>query len=115
MERCLAAVVTADVVRYSRLIREGEEGTLARFQEFQNEIFQPRIADFGGRLVKTMSNSYLLEFPSAVTTVECCPPDKRVAFDGCKARVLQTGSDAIDVLAKARSECMTVRGYKYRP
>jgi TolB-like protein/class 3 adenylate cyclase len=94
MERRLAAVVIADVVGYSKLIREDETGTLARFQTLQTRIFQPRIREFDGRLVKTMGDSYLLEFPSAVAAVECCmaiqrdlqaheattPEDRRIRF-----------------------------------
>ncbi len=72
VERRLAAIVIADVVGYSRLIREDEAGTLARFQRLQTTIFQPRIAEYGDRVVKTMGDSYLLEFPSAVAAVECC-------------------------------------------
>ena len=94
MERRLAAIVIADVVGYSKLVREDEEGTLARFQELRNKIFQPRITEHGGRLVKTMGDSYLLEFPSAVAAVDCLaqiqremraheaasPRDKRIQF-----------------------------------
>jgi len=94
IERRLAAIVIADVVGYSRLVREDEAGTLARFQRLQEKIFQPRIREFGGRLVKTMGDSYLLEFPSAVAAVECCtaiqkamlfhesetPEEKRIRF-----------------------------------
>ena len=71
VERRLAAIVIADVVGYSKLIREDETGTLARFQELQRTIFQPRIDEYGGRVVKTMGDSFLLEFPSAVAALAC--------------------------------------------
>jgi adenylate cyclase len=71
MERRLAAIVIADVVGYSNLIRHDEAGTIARFQNLQTEVFQPLIAENGGRLVKTMGDAYLIEFTSAVAAVEC--------------------------------------------
>lgn len=44
MERRLAAILIADVVGYSRLSQIDEEGTRARFQADQNDVFEPAIA-----------------------------------------------------------------------
>ena len=71
MERRLAAIVIADVVGYSKLIRADEEGTRARFQTLQEELFEPSVAAHGGRVIKTMGDAFLLEFPSAVEAVAC--------------------------------------------
>ncbi|WP_025897191.1 adenylate/guanylate cyclase domain-containing protein [Sneathiella glossodoripedis] len=70
-DRRLAAIVIADVVGYSRLIAADEIGTLKRIRELQVKIFQPEIESFQGRLVKTMGDGFLLEFPSAVAAVKC--------------------------------------------
>jgi len=69
VERRLAAIVVADVVGYSKLIQSDEAGTRARFQVLQNELIEPAAASHGGRIIKTMGDAFLLEFPSAVGAV----------------------------------------------
>jgi hypothetical protein len=68
-ERKLAAVVVADVVGYSRLTAEDEEGTIARLRRLRSEIVEPAIASHRGRLVKTLGDGFLIEFASAVDAV----------------------------------------------
>src|SRR5439155_26138188 len=69
MERRLAAILIADVVGYSRLSHVDEEGTRTRFLTHLKEIFEPKIAEHGGRLVKTMGDGLLVEFPSIVNAL----------------------------------------------
>jgi hypothetical protein len=45
VQRRLAAILAADVVGYSRLMREDETGTLAQLKTLRKEVFDPRIAD----------------------------------------------------------------------
>ncbi|MGK9165789.1 hypothetical protein KXR53_05800 [Inquilinus limosus] len=71
MERRLAAVIIADVVGYSRHSQADEEGTRARFQADLREVFEPKIAEHHGRLVKTMGDALLVEFHSVVDAVRC--------------------------------------------
>ncbi|TCL76078.1 adenylate/guanylate cyclase domain-containing protein [Rhizobium sp. BK251] len=71
MERRLAAVMIADVVGYSRLSEIDEEGTRVRFQADLTDVFQPRIAEHHGRLVKTMGDGILMEFQSVVDALNC--------------------------------------------
>jgi TolB-like protein/class 3 adenylate cyclase len=71
MERRLAAVMIADVVGYGRLSQIDEEGTRARFQADLHEVFEPKIAGHRGRLVKTMGDGLLVEFPSVVDALRC--------------------------------------------
>ena len=69
MERRLAAIVSADVVGYSRLIRADEEGTLSAFKSLRRDLIDPKIAEHRGRIVKLMGDGILAEFPSAVEAV----------------------------------------------
>jgi adenylate cyclase len=69
--RRLAAIVTADVVGYSRLMGADETGTLAALRAHRSELIDPLIADHGGRIVKTMGDGLLLEFPSVVDAIIC--------------------------------------------
>ena len=71
MERHLAAVLIADVVGYSRLSEIDEEGTRARFQTDFQQIFEPKITEHHGRLVKTMGDGILAEFHSVVDALRC--------------------------------------------
>lgn len=68
-QRRLAAILAADVVGYSRLIEADEAGTRARLRALHIELIDPRIAADGGRIVKTMGDGILVEFPSAVDAV----------------------------------------------
>jgi adenylate cyclase len=53
VQRRLAAILAADVVGYSRLMRADEAGTLARLKVVRGEILDPIVAEYGGRIVKT--------------------------------------------------------------
>jgi adenylate cyclase len=70
-QRKLAAIVSADVAGYSRLVGRDELGTLARLRAHRSELIDPLIARHGGRVVKTKGDGLLLEFPSVVAAVEC--------------------------------------------
>ena len=70
-QRRLAAIVSADVVGYSRLVEADEGGTLAALRAHRAELIDPLTAEHGGRIVKTMGDGLLLEFPSVVGAVKC--------------------------------------------
>jgi adenylate cyclase len=94
MERRLAAVMIADVAGYGHLSQTDEEGTRAHFQAELHEVFEPKIADHHGRLVKTMGDALLVEFHSVVDALRCAvdvqrteagrnaalPNDRRMVF-----------------------------------
>jgi len=69
VQRRLAAILVADVVGYSRLMEADEEGTRARLKFLYSELIDPQVAADGGRIVKTMGDGILVEFPSAVNAV----------------------------------------------
>jgi TolB-like protein/class 3 adenylate cyclase len=71
MERRLAAILAADMVGYSRLMAADETGTLARQNAHRKELIDPRIAEYGGRVVKSTGDGVLVEFPSVVDAL-CC-------------------------------------------
>jgi class 3 adenylate cyclase len=66
VQRRLAAILAADVVGYSRLIEADEKRTRERLRSLHFELIDPLIAADGGRIVKTMGDGILVEFPSAV-------------------------------------------------
>src|SRR6185369_17073994 len=93
-QRRLAAIVSADVAGYSRLMGRDESGTLAALKTLRQEVVDPAIASHGGRIVKTTGDGLLLEFPSVVNAVRCAvevqtamaaktadvPEDHRIGF-----------------------------------
>jgi len=71
LERRLAAILVADVVGYSRLMGEDEEGTLASLSHLRKDLIEPLIAEHHGRVVKLMGDGILVEFASVVDAVNC--------------------------------------------
>jgi class 3 adenylate cyclase/TolB-like protein len=70
-QRRLAAIVSADVVGYSRLMGVDEVGTLAVLRAHRAGLIDAKIAEHGGRIVKTMGDGLLMEFPSVVDATSC--------------------------------------------
>src|ERR1700686_5388642 len=69
--RRLAAILAADVVGYSRLMRADEEGTHGRFMAHRRELLDPKIREHDGRIVKYTGDGMLVEFGSVVAAVSC--------------------------------------------
>ncbi len=69
--RKLTAIVSADVAGYSRLTSADEEGTLTALHAHRTELFDPMIAEHGGRIANTAGDSLLMEFPSVLAAVRC--------------------------------------------
>jgi adenylate cyclase len=70
-QRRLAAILSADVAGYSALMEADEAGTLERLKRNRTRVFDPCVAEHGGRVVKLMGDGALVEFPSVVAAVEC--------------------------------------------
>src|SRR6266481_9931456 len=77
VERRLAAIVAADVVGYSRLMGADEEGTHECFKAHLREVFDPKIREHHGRIVKTTGDGVLAEFASVVDAVRCAAEIQR--------------------------------------
>jgi adenylate cyclase len=71
VQRKLTAIMAADVVGFARLMELDEAGTLARLQANRREVVMPRVASYGGRVVKLMGDGSLIEFASIVSAVAC--------------------------------------------
>ena len=69
--RRLAAILAADVVGFSALMRRDESGTLDRLIEFRRRCFDPHIATHNGRIVKLMGDGALVEFQSVTDAIAC--------------------------------------------
>jgi TolB-like protein/class 3 adenylate cyclase len=77
VERRLAAILAADVAGSCRLIGIDEEGTLARLKALRRAIFDPKIAEHRGRVVKNTGDGAIAEFASVVDAVRCADEIQR--------------------------------------
>ena len=71
VQRRLAAILAADVVGYSQLMEQDENGTLTALRARWRDVVRPLIAEYHGRLVKMMGDGVLVEFSSAVNAAQC--------------------------------------------
>jgi class 3 adenylate cyclase len=93
IERKLAAILSADVKGYSRLMGENEVVTLRTLTAYR-KMMDTLIARHRGRIVNTAGDSVLAEFASVVDAVQCAvviqttlkeenanlPPERRMEF-----------------------------------
>ncbi len=94
MERRLTAILSADMVGYSRLMGQDELGTLSSLKAHRRELIDCKIAEHHGRIVKVTGDGMLVEFASVVNAVACAveiqrsmrrrnedvPQDRRIEF-----------------------------------
>ncbi len=76
-ERRLAAILTADMVGYSRLMEVDEAGTLARLKTHRLELIDPAIAKNRGSIIKSTGDGLLVEFRSVADAVLCAAEIQR--------------------------------------
>ena len=63
VERRLAAILSADVVGYSRLMDKDQAGTRAAPNALRKEFFATTVAEHRGRIVKLMGDGTVFEQP----------------------------------------------------
>ncbi len=88
-ERRRAAILSADVVGYSRLMGADEAGTLEALRMHRAELIDDAVARHGGRIVKTMGDGLLIEFSDAAQSVRCA----LAVQDGMASRNLAAADD----------------------
>ncbi len=71
VNRKLAAILSADVVGYSRLMGADEAGTLSALKQHRQAVFDPAVAAHNGRIVKLIGDGTIVEFGSVVDAVNC--------------------------------------------
>ncbi|WP_338149799.1 adenylate/guanylate cyclase domain-containing protein [Sinorhizobium meliloti] len=68
LKRKLVAILAADVVGYSKLVGDDEEGTLTLFHQYA-EIVSELVSSHGGRVFNTAGDALMAEFSSPVEAV----------------------------------------------
>ncbi len=94
MERRLSAIMIADVVGFSRLMRSNEVGTLQALKSHQIELINDKISSHSGNIVKSTGDGFVAEFSSVISATNCAaeiqtemrqrnanvPQDRRIEF-----------------------------------
>jgi adenylate cyclase len=70
-DRRLAAVMALDVVGYTRLMGDNEEGTHERVSDTLRDLVVPTATAYGGRVVKKTGDGAMIEFRSVVEALRC--------------------------------------------
>ena len=69
-KRKLAAILSADVEGYSRLMGQDEEATIRTLTAYRN-VVTDLVQQYRGRVVDTPGDNILAEFSSVVDSVNC--------------------------------------------
>ena len=138
VQRRLAAISSADVAGYTRLMNTDEASTL-RLLASHREIVDRLTAGHGGRIANTAGDSVLAEFPSAVDALQCAlgiqerigavnqevPEERRLSFriglhvGEAMARSGDLFGDAVNIAARMQgiappgSVCLSGAAYEY--
>jgi len=61
----------ADMAGFSALMERDESATFERVRALREGLIVPRVAEHGGRVIKTTGDGFLAEFPSATAALQC--------------------------------------------
>ncbi len=79
-ERRLAAIMFTDVVGYTSMTQQDETAALSLLQEHAG-VVRPIFAKHGGKEVKMIGDSFLVEFSSALSATLCAVEIQRVLYE----------------------------------
>jgi adenylate cyclase len=101
--RRLAAIMFTDMVGYTALTQSNEAGAM-KLLEKHNQLLRPFFPKFRGREVKTIGDSFLVEFDSALDALRCAEEiqeflhDQNIGVDRSERIVLRIGVHLGDVI-----------------
>src|SRR4029078_10056137 len=105
VQRKLAAIMSADVVGYSRLMGLDDAETLRRLSDLR-KVVDTLIEQRGGRIAGSAGDSVLAEFPSVVEAAACAVEVQQAtaalneAFEPNKKMLLRIGLNVGDVIVQ---------------
>jgi len=68
--RKLAAIMFTDIVGFSRQMG-ADETRMLRLLDVHNQLIQQSVTEHHGRVIKTIGDAFLVDFPSIVQAVQC--------------------------------------------
>ena len=106
MERRLAAILSSDVVGYSRAMGVDEAGTLETLKSHRREVIDPKAAQYGGRTIKLMGDGALMEFASVVDAVafavevQCAMAERNAELPEDRRLLYRVGINLGDIIVE---------------
>ena len=85
LNRRLLAILVLDMAGYSRSMEADEAGTIARLRSLHQDVVEPLLTRYRGRLVKLMGDGAILVFESVVDAVTCAVAIQRALAEGAAA------------------------------
>src|SRR6202020_437584 len=110
--RKIAAILVADIIGYSVLVRADEERTLARLRALRSDLIEPAIAIHHGRIVKRTGDGFIAEFRSVVDAARCATEvqtgmiERNAGLAPGKRIELRIGAHLGDVIEEADGDLM---------
>ena len=86
MNRQLAAILFSDIVGYTSMMRENEQGTLDLVRK-SREIQKPLVEKYHGTWLKEMGDGAMAQFQSALDAVKCATEIQQAASSQLEARL----------------------------
>lgn len=97
IQRRLAAVLAADVAGYTRLMEQDTDGTVAAWQAARDDVIDPTVTEYAGRVVKLTGDGFLVEFPAVQDAVNCAIKlQEGLASSSLKFRIGVNMGDIVD-------------------
>src|ERR1700687_2084618 len=85
LERRWGAVLTADVVEFSRLIHIAEEQTYNLYKSYRRELPDPKVKEYEARFVKSTGDGIIAEFRSALDAARCAVEVQQSMAERCQS------------------------------
>ena len=82
IESVVRAILVVDVVESVRLMQEDEQGAVRRWRTFADHVATQIVPTHGGRLVKSLGDGLMIEFPRAPAAVDAAFALQRISSIG---------------------------------
>lgn len=96
MNRKISAILSLDVVDYTKRMAEDEDATLEELKRIFGGVVRPSVQESSGRIFKLMGDGALIEFDSAANAIKCASAVLQKLRDDSVS--LRAGIHAGDVL-----------------
>ena len=101
MDRRLAAILAADVVKYSTLMNNDEMGTLKALKECEATIIEPAVNRHRGRIFKRLGDGFLVEFSSTIDCLNCALEWQRLTADEAQSLQFRFGINLGEIVSES--------------
>jgi len=99
--RRLAAIVFGDLAGYYAAMKHDEEGTAAAVRALRRKVIEPKLAEYQGRLIVAVTDSFIAEFASPLAALKCSLAiQSQLATENVIALKLRIGLNLGDIIVE---------------